>query len=481
MSERQPDNVQFLLNDQQVTVSQVAADQTLLIHLREQQRLRGTKEGCAEGDCGACTVLIGRLLRGQLVYESVNACIRLLASVHACHVVTIEYLEASHSEESGYTLHPVQQAMVDEHGSQCGFCTPGIVMSLYALWLNESAPDERTIKRSLQGNLCRCTGYAPIIRAAQSAARIESRSNDKLYLNGKSVTEQLARMESVEPLAFSDGKSYWFRPATLDDATDALKNHSDATILAGSTDVGLWVTKSFQNISPVVSLSHLDDLHEITIGDEAITLGACVTYSEAANVLLTEIPELSEYWYRIGGEQVRNMGTIGGNVANGSPIGDTPPVLLALGATLLLRSSNGSRILPINEYFIEYGVQNRQTGEFIQSIEIPLPNAVSRFAAYKISKRRDEDISSVCCAYKMTVRDDVISDAKIAYGGMAGIPLRAEATETLLKGKPWQQNTIDDACESLRNEFTPLSDWRASADYRREVCANLLQRFFNDY
>lgn len=481
MPDRQPDNVQFLLNDQQVSISRVRADQTLLTYLREQQQLTGTKEGCAEGDCGACTLLVGRLLRGQLVYESVNACIRLLASVHACHVVTIEYLQSTDDDTSGHSLHPVQQAMVDEHGSQCGFCTPGIVMSLYALWLNESAPDEQTIKRSLQGNLCRCTGYAPIIRAAQSAARVEMRNKDKLYVNGKSVTEQLARMESVEPLQFSDGKSYWFRPATLDDAAEALKHNKTATVLAGSTDVGLWVTKSFRNISPVVSISHLDDLHEITIGDDSITLGACVTYSEAAYVLLTEIPALSEYWYRIGGEQVRNMGTVGGNVANGSPIGDTPPVLLALGATLLLRSANGTRTLPINEYFIDYGVQNRQADEFIQSLKIPLPSAASRFAAYKISKRRDEDISSVCCAYNLTVEDEKVSDIKIAYGGMAGIPKRAQATEQLLLGKPWQQNTINAACDSLRDEFTPLSDWRASATYRQEVCANLLQRFFNDY
>ncbi len=483
MSIAQSDSVQFLLNDQPVSLAQVSAHRTLLGYLREQQRLTGTKEGCAEGDCGACTVLIGRLLRGQLVYESINACIRLLPSVHACHVVTIEYLQAlgvDDANSTAGTLHPVQQTMVDEHGSQCGFCTPGIVMSLYALWLNESAPDELTIKRALQGNLCRCTGYAPIIRAAQAAARVDLRREDPLFQSQQSVTAQLALMESTKTLQFSDGVTRWVRPATVAETATTLDQHETATVLAGSTDVGLWVNKAFRDISPVVSIAHLDELHEVKLTDNTLTLGACVTYSEAANALLTEIPTLSDYWYRIGGEQVRNMGTIGGNISNGSPIGDTPPVLLALGATLLLRSSAGTRRLPLDDFFVEYGVQALEKGEFLQSIEIPLPPTSSHIAAYKISKRADEDISSVCCAYNLVLEHGVVKDIKLAYGGMAGTPKRAYATEELLLGKPWQQDSIDAAIASLRDEFTPLSDWRASAAYRANVCANLMQRFFND-
>lgn len=483
MSSLQSDPVQFLLNDQPVSLDQVSAHRTLLGYLREQQRLTGTKEGCAEGDCGACTVLLGRLLRGQLVYESINACIRLLPSVHACHVVTIEYLQAIDEEgvaTPANSLHPVQQAMVDEHGSQCGFCTPGIVMSLYALWLHESAPDEQSIKRSLQGNLCRCTGYAPIIRAAQAAAKVDLHSKDRLFQSQQSVTAQLVQMESTESLHFSDGVSQWIRPASVADTAAALAQHDTATVLAGSTDVGLWVNKAFKDISPVVSIAHLDDLHEINVSNDTVTLGACVTYSEAANVLLTEIPSLADYWYRIGGEQVRNMGTIGGNISNGSPIGDTPPVLLALGATLLLQSSTGTRRLPLDEFFIDYGVQAMQAGEFLHSIDIPLPPASAQFAAYKISKRGDEDISSVCCAYNLQLKDGAVQVIKLAYGGMAGTPKRAYATEQLLLGKPWQQDSINAAMDCLHDEFTPLSDWRASATYRANVCANLLQRFFND-
>lgn len=479
MSDRQSDNIQFLLNDDPVIVESAACTTSLLGYLRETTRLTGTKEGCAEGDCGACTVMIGRLLRGQLVYETVNACIRMLASVHACHVVTVEYLSENNAGGEPGNLHPVQQAMVEQHGSQCGFCTPGIVMSLYALWLDENAPDDKTIKRTLQGNLCRCTGYAPIVRAARSAAQQDRRKSDGLFQNVEQVRDTLRSFESTKRLQFSADNSCWIRPATLADAAEATAQLPDATLVAGCTDVGLWVNKSFRNISPVISLSHLDELHAITVDDNVITLGACVTYSEAATILLTEIPQLQEYWYRIGGEQVRNMGTIGGNVANGSPIGDTPPVLLALDATLTLRSSDGTRSLPLNEFFIDYGVQNCRKGELIESITIPLPDRLTRFAAYKISKRRDEDISTLCCAYSLALDNGVVADVKLAYGGMAAVPKRASHTEKLLTGKTWNQQSIDAAKESLKAEFTPLSDWRASAEYRREVSANLLQRFFD--
>ena len=328
----QRDEIRFLLNDREIALADVAATRTLLDFLRLDRRLTGTKEGCAEGDCGACTVLVGRLESGALCYEPVNACIRFLASVDGCHVVTVEHLRGE-----GGALHPVQQAMVAEHGSQCGFCTPGIVMALYALWMQTPEPDEAQIETALQGNLCRCTGYAPIIRAAQSAARYGTPAGDRLVQERDRVAARLAALRDGARVVTGPEEDRAILPADVDDFAEVYADTPEATVIAGATDVGLWVTKFLRPIGLAIFIGHLDGLRRIEVSDSDIRIGAGVSYSDFAPVIDAHFPCLADYWSRIAGWQVRNMGTIGGNIANGSPIGDTPPALIALGAGVILR------------------------------------------------------------------------------------------------------------------------------------------------
>jgi xanthine dehydrogenase small subunit len=467
-------SIQFLLNDKIVERTDVSATETLLDFLRLDRKLRGTKEGCAEGDCGACTVLVGRLFNGQLKYESVNACIRFVGSLDGCHVVTVEALAGTNG-----TLHPVQQAMVNTHASQCGFCTPGFVMSLYGLWMRNPRPNTQEIEKALQGNLCRCTGYAAIIRAAESVSAVGDLKKDPLVAERARVTEQLLALRDGKRVVIGEGKQQLILPANVDDFADVLENNPGATIVAGSTDVGLWVTKFMREIGPVVFLSHLDDLRQISEGGDGLTLGAGVSYTEAYPAIIRHFSQLTELWNRIGGQQIRNMGTVGGNVANGSPIGDTPPALIGLGATVLLRKGKIRRSVPIENYFIEYGKQDRSPGEFVEAIQIPYLGADDLYGVYKISKRLDEDISSVCGAFRIVLDErGRVKSAVIAFGGMAGTPKRAGAVEQALVGAVWDEGAIEKAIAAFSNDFTPLTDWRASADYRLLVAKNLLRRFY---
>ena len=465
--------IRFILNDEDVALDSVPATRTLLDYLRLERRLKGSKEGCAEGDCGACTVLVGRLRNGDLVYRSVNACICFVGSLDGAHVVTIEHLSAPDGP-----LHPVQQAMVDHHGSQCGFCTPGIVMSLYGLWMAEPAPTVSAIETALQGNLCRCTGYAPIIRAGQAISQYGAPAGDPLVAERARIKARLGAIGDGRRVEVGEERNRIIVPASADDLASAYLDNPSATLVAGSTDVGLWVTKFMREIGPLIFVGEVDQLRGLAEADGALVIGAAVTYAEAADAMVSRFPQLAELWGRIGGAQVRNMGTVGANIANGSPIGDMPPPLIALDATITLRRGSARRTLALESFFIAYGQQDRQQGEFIESVRVPLLPAGERFACYKISKRRDEDISALCGAFRVALdgRGHVAS-VRVAFGGMAATPKRAIAVEAALLGQAWTEATIEAALPAFASDFQPLTDMRASAGYRLLAAQNLLRRF----
>jgi xanthine dehydrogenase, small subunit len=466
--------IRFLLNGEEISLTDVAPDLTLLDWLRLERRLRGSKEGCAEGDCGACTVLVGRLAGDEIIYDSVTACIRFVASLHGTHVVTIEHLRG----ENG-ALHPVQQAMVDHHGSQCGFCTPGFVMSLYGLWMRDPDPSRTAIEKALQGNLCRCTGYAPIIRAGQAISSYGQPQGDPLRAERIAVKDRIRAIHDGRRVEVGTGENRIVIPASLDDFAALYAENPEARIVAGSTDVGLWVTKFMRRIGPVIFIGHLPELKRIAENDSEVRFYAGVTYSEALPVIAANFPQLGELWNRFAGEQVRNMGTIGGNIANGSPIGDTPPPFIALGAKLHLRRGEHRREIKLEDYFLAYGKQDRQPGEFVESVTIPLLPVGETFATYKISKRREEDISALCGAFRVFVNDaGIVGMARIAFGGMAATPKRARAVEAALVGKPWTMDSVETVLPAFAEDYQPISDMRASAEYRLLAAQNLLKRFF---
>ncbi|MGL4728500.1 MAG: xanthine dehydrogenase small subunit [Bosea sp. (in: a-proteobacteria)] len=465
--------IRFILNDETVEIAACDPTRSALDWLRRDARLSGTKEGCNEGDCGACTILVGRLTAQGLMYEAINACIRFLPSLDGCHMLTVEHLKSSDG-----ALHPIQRMMAEFHGSQCGFCTPGIVMSLMALWLNEAAPDRQRIEDALAGNLCRCTGYAPIIRAAEALFTQHNRMADPMIARRDELAMRLATIQERHTLEVGDNARTWLAPTTTGALAALYQQYPQATLVAGATDVGLWVTKGMQQPETVIWLGRIAELQGVTETERAIRFGAMVNHIEVRQRLGFIHAHLDELMRRFGGEQVRNAGTIGGNIANGSPIGDLPPALIALGATLHLRQGETRRDLPLEDFFLAYRQQDRREAEFVEAITVPKLGARSLFHVSKISKRFDEDISALCGAFRLE-RDShghVIA-ARLAFGGMAATPKRAKAAEAALMGRRFDVAAVEAAQAALAQDFSPLTDMRASSAYRMKVAQNLLERF----
>ncbi len=446
---------------------------TLLEFLREDVGRTGTKEGCAEGDCGACTVLVGEPGDAGMDYQPVNACMVLLPTVHGKHVLTIEDLATPRGE-----LHPLQDALVRAHGSQCGFCTPGFVMALYA-FARAGGGNRESLLDAVAGNLCRCTGYGAILSVGEDFSH--GGVADRWTEAETDIAERLGRLTEPDAIHLDTEQGAYFAPVRLAQLLRLREEHPAAVILAGGTDIALWISKQLRRLDSVIYLGRVAELQAIRHESEQLVVGAGVSYARAFDALTTEYPGLSEMLRRLGSAQIRAQGTIGGNIANGSPIGDMAPALIALGADLELASQRGSRLLPLEDFFLDYGKQDLGADEIVAAVHIPKAVAAGRFAVYKLAKRFDQDISSVCAAFHITVDDSRIVAARIAFGGMAATPKRALSTEARLLGKAWRSATFEDAAEGLSLEFSPISDLRAGEQYRRLAAGNLLRRFFLQY
>ncbi len=465
--------IAFLLNGAAERVSDIPPTTTLLQYLRRHKRLTGTKEGCAEGDCGACTVVLGeRTADGAVRHRAANACILFLPMVHGRSVTTVEGLNRAAG------AHPVQRAFVDRHASQCGFCTPGFVMSAWAAWLDGERPDRDGVNDLLAGNLCRCTGYGPIVDAvlALDGTAPDEAESDLLAADAAQLPDRAAG----GTLAYECGGRRWYAPTGLDELADLYIRHPDATIVAGATDVGLWVTKQNRQLDTVIDIGRVGALKTLAMDGGTMRIGAGVTCTDALGAIAARWPDFGELLRRFGGRQVRNAGTLGGNIANGSPIGDSPPALIALDATLVLRRGEAQRRLPLEAYFLDYGRQDRQPGEFVEAIEIPPGTGAEALKCYKVSKRFDQDISALCGCFNLRIEDGAVAQARIAFGGMAATPKRALAVEAALQGRPWTEATVAAALPAFAEDFAPIDDMRASARYRLLAAQNLLRRCFHE-
>lgn len=460
-------SIQFLLNNQLITLNHFDHQKTLLRYLRDEAKKTGTKEGCAEGDCGACTLLIGYLNKNnKLSFKALNSCIICVGTLHQKWIITVEGLK-----ELFGNYHPVQDSLVVYNGSQCGYCTPGIVMSLFSLYIKTKTPSTEELHQCLAGNLCRCTGYQPIHSSSKSW--VDNIIDEKW---------KHLQQDAIKALKSIDKKNisptdYFYCPTTLSELSDMLDKQPDATLLSGGTDLLLHVTKHLKQFKSFISLSSIEELRSVSSDKNYFTIGSAAPIEDYYADLTQDYPDLDILFRRYGSVQIRNSATLGGNIANASPIGDGSPCLLALGTKLVLRKKSQTRTIDLDDFFISYQKTALEKGEFIEKILIPRQKNNRHFSVYKISKRFDQDISAVCGAFSIEYENNIITDCKLAFGGMAAIPKRAHKVEEYIKDKMISDN-FSDLNSYIKEDFQPLSDSRGTQDYRLILARNLILKFF---
>ncbi len=451
---------------------------TVLNFLRKSATHKGVKEGCAEGDCGACTLVIGELNQEQgLTYKAMDSCLVFLPMIQGKQLITVENLKQQKGNSE--ILHPVQQEMVDCNGSQCGYCTPGIIMSMFALYKNENNPSKEIIEDSLTGNLCRCTGYKPIIEATAKAC--VNNGADHFVQEEKQIIDLLLQIKKTNSsIQVNTDSQKYFQPKTKAEVFELRNKMPNSVLISGATDVALRVTKRHEVLSEIIDLSNVEELKKCTRTDYLIKFGAGMSLEEVKQIAKTELPALHETLAVFGSKQIRTLATFGGNLGSGSPIGDTLPVLMAYDAEIKLQSTDGDRIINMNKFILGYRQTERKPNEIITSVIINKPSANTKVKFYKVSKRKDLDISTVSAGFSVTLSNNKVDSIILAFGGMAATTKRATEAEVFLTANEWTRENIEQAMEMVQKAFTPISDARSGAEFRSIAAKNLLLKFWND-